>query len=346
MTTERQKWPSSVTTEFYISFEDALWSLLPRLGYKKGAVMLFPDFYCPDVLDNIRAHGYIVKTYPLEKNLGFSLEKVENAILRHKPDIFVDFAPAGIHSWISDAIFRKLPFHALLILDRVHSIIEPAPEFFPKNDRTLLINSYRKVSPFPGSHAVYSRSVRPAKRAKSFIYNLKGIVHWYYYLAFLKLAKVIRSPHLVVNMAEHRLRVHDNHIGDAITSSPLPKFFEWLPSHINVRLIKAVKAEQANQYLGSLSKHLGTHSRHIYLPYNSSDNFSEARGFPLILTEPYAKAFIRECLTHGLVVYPQLEDAVWSKKRKLILLPLGPHLKTNDIRNIAQIASKALTMVL
>jgi hypothetical protein len=343
---ERQKWPSSVNTEFYLSFEDALWSLLPRLGYKKGSILLIPEFYCPDVINNIEAHGYSVKIYPCNKDLSIDIKKTVSIIGKIKPDVFVDFAPAGVPTGIADAVYRKLPFHSLVILDRVHSLIDPSPDFFPQTDRFLLLNSYRKVSPLPGSLAVFSRNARPASRMKWTRYLVKGYLYWVSYQLNLRLSRILRITSLAMHAAERQLQCHDDHIGNAESSTPLPRLFARPTEYLAIAKVKQTKQEQASYYRGIFQGYEHRFSKNMWPMMNVDQYLTELRGYPLILKEPYATRFINECRSKGLLVIAQLEDSIWSKTQKLVLLPLGPHLSMNDVRKIATIAEKALTSVL
>jgi len=346
LTRERQKWPSSVSTEFFISFEDALWSLLPRLGYKKGAIFLVPSLYCPDVIENIENHGYRVKEYPLKKDLNADYDEINKIIQKVKPDIFVDFAPAGVPNWISDAIYRKLPFHSLVILDRVHSLIAPTVDFFPPTDRFLLLNSFRKVSPFPGSLAVFSRNVRQTGNVPFSWYNTRGLLYWLIYQVSLRISRALHLHKFAATIAEKRLKVHDDLIGDVPITRQLPIFYRWLTEHIAVDRIKESKQIHAMIYHQRFLPYFEKHNTYIWQIHRTDDYFHELRGYPIIMKEPFADVFIKECRRQGLLVVAQLKDSRWSQDQKLVLLPLGPHLNEKNIRKITYIAEKALTIAL
>jgi len=341
LTFERQKWPKDITREYYLSFEDALWDLLPRLGFKKGSKLLVPSFYCMDVINNIKEHGYKVALYPLNNDLSYSLEKVVSAIKKDKPDIFVEFAAVGIQSQLGEEIYRKLPFHSLLLLDRVHSVIGAHIDNFMFSKRHLLITSSRKVSPFFGSMAVYSRNSRRSLDTNPQKYVSSAILLWIKYLTLLKIAKLVNSSRLAVK-AELLLKKHDDLIGGATFSAPFLPFLLYLTEHWDIPKIEACKLKQASFY-HTIFDPIFSHTNRTWIAALAVENLSKLRGYPIIVKVKYAQGFSEICRSAGFLTVPQLDDCLWSRKQKLFLLPLGPHLSMREIRNIAVIAQKALT---
>ncbi len=338
---EKQVWPVTFSREYYLSFEDALWDLLPRLGYKKGATFLVPSFYCVDVINNITAHGYLVKSYEVNRDLTISLETVGNAITQYKPDIFIDFDAVGIDSGISTFISRKLPFSTLIVKDKVHTVVGASIENFPESDRHLLLTSTRKVTPFPGSLAIYTRNARNSSQRIPLKYTLKALTLWIIYIIFLKIAYIFRSKDFM-KLSEKVLKIHDDLIGDAMFSAPLSKKWLYLVDHIAVDTIKSTKERQFLLYMNAFESFLIS-NKLVWTHPNVSDNSKNLRGFPLILNINIASSVIAKLRQNGVFITSQLDDSQWSQSQKLIILPMGPHLKDRDIEKVAKITVKALT---
>ncbi|MFZ2190516.1 MAG: hypothetical protein WAV48_07125, partial [Candidatus Magasanikiibacteriota bacterium] len=244
---KKQEWPKEITREYYLSFEDALWDLLPRLGYKKGAKFLVPDFYCVDVINNIIDHGYNVSYYKLNEDLSINEDTLIVSIASERPDIFVDFKIAGIATNLPERILKKLPFYTLVITDKVHSLVGSAVDNYPVSDKHLILTSNRKVSPFPGSMAIYTRNARVSSSHLPIWYVLTAFVFWMKYLFVLKIASLFGIVKLAV-YAEKLLKIHDDLIGDAKTSSPLSRIWFSLFDRINITKIEAKKLQDYQAY--------------------------------------------------------------------------------------------------
>lgn len=341
---KRQVWPNEFVREYYLSFEDALWNLLPRLGYKRGSKILVPTFYCLDVIENMKAHGYIVDEYPIDSDFSIDESVVNSIIQEIKPDIFIDFETNGIPTHISERISRKLPFHALIVHDKVHSLISPTIENFPISEKHLILTSTRKVSPFPGSMAIYSRNARKSIAKLPLRYTIKALSLWIFYLLLLQFAYYLRSRWFAVT-AETIIKRHNDLIGDYTNSAPLPAMILSLIDRIDFAKVEASKQLQFEVYLKKF-KAIIDESSEIWLMDNAVTHQKLQRGFPIIVSATYSQKFIDNCRDSGLIITSQSDDLTWSKKQELILLPLGPHLSVKDIELIAEIALKALTNAL
>lgn len=342
LTRKKQLWPASITREVYLSFEDALWDLLPRLGYQKGSKFLVPSFYCVDVLNNIREHGYQVSEYEVSKYLHVEPSLLEKAIQKENPDIFVNFDPVGVPSGITEKQLRKLSFRTLVIQDRVHTVVGSSIEHYPESDKHLVLTSYRKVTPFPGTVAIYTRNSRKPQSKFPWKYTLKSLWLWKWYIFYLKLATLIHSVG-IANLAVKLLKRHNDLIGDSMISGPLPSFLLGLYDHIAIERIKESKVKQFSIYQDVLSHLLETKAKYLWTVRDSKYNAEKLRGYPLILRARIAEKFMQICRLNGFLTVSELDDSTWSRNQKIFYLPLGPHLKEQDVKKIAEITLKALT---
>src|SRR3989344_8457166 len=161
---------------FYHSFEDALWDLLKNKKIPRGSLFLIPDFYCGDVLENIRLHGYKFIHYPLDKNFQIKVSKFSKILKKHPPDAVVIFHACGITSrLLSDLSWIKvLDKKTLLIEDSVHRVINPS-KLKLVSDSHFIIDSLRKISPLYGSSMYGTKkgmSFEPAKFNGASVYFL------------------------------------------------------------------------------------------------------------------------------------------------------------------------------
>lgn len=91
--------PSGIDSYYYHSFEDALWDLLQhKFNPGKKLTILVPDFYCSDVLDNLKLHGYKYIYYSLDKNFQITSSQFRKYLWLYKPDAVIIFHPCGLTS--------------------------------------------------------------------------------------------------------------------------------------------------------------------------------------------------------------------------------------------------------
>lgn len=337
---EKQRWPTQLQREYFLSFEDALWDLLPRFGYRKGATIALPDFYCQDVVDNIHAHGYKTVIYPIHNDLSVDIADIKLCISKELPDIFVLLDIAGISMIKPNLILPLLSKETLFISDMVHNLPKYSDEFSPLANNHLIITSLRKVSPYFGSMAIYKKNVSKEKRVLPFRYTAYAIVVWLKYLFLLRKAVRYNEPLLVIK-AEKLLQKHDNHIGDELRGAMLPSFMLKFIDRIPVSYIEAIKKKQVTIY----AEHLDNRQRNsLYSIPQYGGSAGKLRGFPLLIDPKKVNAVISACRSQGLFVFDHLDSLSKKSRSKLVLLPLGPHLSNFDIETIAKITQKALTL--
>ena len=138
---------------YYWSWEDGLWDLLRGKHIEKGSTILVPDFYCSDVINNIRAHGYVVVLYRLNKYFQVKRQTLLNSVRRYHPSVVILFHACGIKNLITakKSLMNTLSKNIVVIEDSVHQLITPSL-IKPLNENHFVMDSLRKVSPFYGSY--------------------------------------------------------------------------------------------------------------------------------------------------------------------------------------------------
>ena len=334
---EKQYWPTTCTREYYISFEDALWDLLPRYGVQKGSTLLLPDFYCSDVLDNIRAHGYKVVLYRLDEQLLPDMQSFSTLVAEYKPSVVIDFFIAGMPSERSKELQRLLETETLYIYDFVHVLVSPTVTELLTRPNTLILTSTRKVSPYFGSLAMYKDNILASANKIPLGYTTVAILKWFVYLTLLRIS-LITSLSFFASLADSVLDSHDNQIGDAVSAAPLPKFFLTLHDYLNPENVKRLRLKQYEIYMKELqkcSKASLIDRAMIYAP--------ELRGFPILIDNKLREKFLDECKKLGYFAWTMFEDSGWKSDKNLVLLPMGGDFTLKDIQNISRIVLKALT---
>lgn len=113
---KRYRVPDAIQREYFVSFEDALWKLLPTYGITHGSTILVPDFYCMDVVNNIQSHGYTVRFYALDDHFQ-NIDPFPKLIKKTDPAAVIIFHACGIRNKKADTWIRENADGNLLIIE-------------------------------------------------------------------------------------------------------------------------------------------------------------------------------------------------------------------------------------
>ena len=330
LTTVGLKVPSRLKRLFYLSWEDALWDLLPQLEIKRGDTILLPNFYCQDVINNIKTHGYKVALYPLDDNFQVSETKLLSIYNKIIPSIVILFHACGITSSISQnqVILKHILTKSVLIEDSVHRVIDSS-KIKLLQGRHLVIDSLRKNIPLPGSFVYFSsdsKMVLAIPHTNSVSYSLKVMI--YYGLYRIVLATGV-SLHLksVIKFAHHTiLGLHDELVGDSITGNSGSPWISWIHKYINISKVRSHKINQVLAYQKLLQPIIANPK--IKIPNINRRDFGELHAFPVIVLTPLSDKI--ESALLPINVWAKFTDSQWSKGRKAFFLPLGFHITLYD----------------
>jgi hypothetical protein len=319
---------------FYLSFEDALWDFLSH-KVKPGAVLLFGDFFCVDVWDNCRAHGYNVETYSVEDNLQTKADNLYTALERYKPDAVFIFHPLGIpNQLLNTELFNN--YNGFVIEDSVHRIVEPTKIQLLSN-RHIIIDSTRKLTPLPGSQIWAQKGVLdyPQQIPTSITEKdtKKALTFWNEFQTLIKSQNFEN-----VTYAYQLLNSGDNLIGDSIVPVRLSEDFLIKRQYINLEVIKHTKIDQCNLYQNLLSTILKDDRFVIpwQLPTQKDEIFNgeELAFYPIIFKSDYAFLLKEYLLNNKIQTFVEFSDSPWAINKNVICLPVGPHVTTQQVTNI------------
>lgn len=326
--TRRTVKPSRVNVAFYLSWEDALWHLLSISNVPQGSAVLVPSFFCNDVVMNMESHGLTAHAYPVDENLQPDVEQFRSYLRSFNPQVVVIFHPVGITNRLMKDITQwidYLPPQALLIEDSVHKVVDPARVVLT-SERHYIIDSWRKVAPLQGA-ACYSRLSLPRLSywpcLVTLPYRFSTFYHWIrmlWYIAVGQNGQATRAMNRGYDL-----------IGDSLVPSPTLSIMVWLWKHLDREKIYSSKNRQVLIY----RKYLRLDPSLYVVRFDESD-FMELRGYPVVVKNQAVEAFSRFVREHNLNLRFELEGCTWTESRKIIYLPLGPHLSDDEIRNICR----------
>ena len=329
---KKNKLAENVKRLFYLSWEDAFWDILLKKKVPKGSYVLLPDFFCGDVESNIRLHGCKPVYYKINTNLTADKKSFKSKIERVKPSVIVIFHPVGIKSNLMDDLkwLKKITGSSILIEDSVHRIVDPEEIKIFKKDH-FIIDSLRKVVPLQGSN-IYGRvedldfSAPPFYQ--SFFYSIRVNLLW----ALMVLGWSLRFGRI----AERLMLRGYSLIGDSMLPARGPFPANFLSSRINTGEIRDIRKHQAIYYEKELGK---------FLPVKislSGEDRASLRAYPVILDKEYAGWILKFLRTNDLLVRFELNDSGWSRKQKIIYLPLGIQMTEKEQGTVCGLVKSAL----
>lgn len=333
--------PVNLRRLFYLSWEDALWDILVKKNVDSGSTILVPEFFCGDVEQNMRDHGYKVAYYPVSAQLTTTDKQLTSAITKHQPAVVVILHAVGITNalWQNLAWTSKLKPETIVIEDSVHRIVDPA-RIKLRSPNHLVIDSLRKVVPLQGCQ-VYGTAqalpFAPPPLWQSAVYAAQVTLWWLVMDGLWSMTQLVAGTRLAVQLArvsESAMLAGYDVIGDQPLSAAGWPVFSFLSRHINTPRIEHAKQKQVELYeslLQNFPQEIGS-----ALPYEPDDR-GLLRHWPLRLELATAPQFLARLREQGLMVRFELNDSVWSRSHKIIYLPLGLHLAPSHIEHICQL---------
>jgi len=328
-------------TLFYISWKAAFRDLILAKKIKSSSVVLLPEFYCTNTAARMNNLGLRIKWYPCDKNFQTDPAYFKKCIKKYNPAIIVIFNPLGI----TNSLFKQkkmwihaLQYNSLLIEDCANRIINPKNiKLIAKNH--VLIDSLRKVSPLYGARLFGSSSVLNYKQNPSlysFLYGAVVLLLSIIFQLMLGLVSTLKnlSISLLLNRIAERIMVHIYTLQPPINQSiPGLSILKYLSCYLKYGEIEKTKTSQMDKYEEQLKKIWK--SKLFFKIKIEKKDYRFLRGYPVGVTISHSKE-IREYLRkNGLLVAYELNECLWSKKHKVFLLPLGPHINDGDISYVS-----------
>lgn len=324
---KKKNLPSRYESLFFQSWEDGFW-YLSDTGVLRRGVILIPSFYCIDVVENMKSHGFVPVFYPLDDVFQPDTGVLNRLIHEHAPACVVIYHAGGIQSNLlkSRTWRRHLPKGTVIVHDHAHTLIPPDQVALP-TAQDIAINSLRKNVPLPGSYIYMHRRTLPLPRPA---------IHNPLYVAHARAAYILLRLFLVIGHRLHSTRLvraglykvlphHENLIGDSPRGNCGPRFSQIVSAYIDYSKISSIKKKQAEVYRRGIRKIMKRRSGMSTPAYAASDTL---HAFALVVRDPLADSI--ETALDALGLWPKFPDCPWSQDRKVFYLPLGPHITRRD----------------
>ena len=125
-------------------------------------------------------------------------------------------------------------------------------------------------------------------------------------------------------------------IGDSNLPSRGSVLFDFMQKFIDPDKIASIKSKQVRYYEQNLSN---LNPSIFSVPHYNSYERGFLLAYPLILDIQQADKVLEQIHEKGLMLRLELNDSVWSRKYKIIYLPLGPHLSHSNLYRVIEIIS-------
>ncbi len=342
--------PDHVRQSYFLSFEDALWELLTTRGVPNDSVILVPDFYCLDVVGNIRAHGYRVEYYPMNDQLRTVPAVINQYIRKHKARVLIVFHACGITNMrVTKEFLDRYP-HLIVIEDAVQRLVNPEGVRL-LSPRHYLIDSLRKVSPIPGSMVYRHVSSPPITKGSpqmGWKYILRTMGYYVHFHVLNACGTILGNARLIIYAHERVLLAHDDIIGNSTRGYGGNPLFRMIHGHFDFETIQRLKVQQITQYVQRARAFIARNPMFYEIHMPRPDR-PFAHVFPLGLKHPRLVLMMQYLEhtfhTNGIPVWFKFTDAPWSRKQAVLFLPLGHHVNSRDVRRIFEVLEAAMKAV-
>jgi len=340
--------PTGIHRHYYLSWEDALWDLLIQKNIPKGSTVLIPDFYCMDVVENIKNHGYSPVFYPLNDHFQIDPTSFAQMVQQKKPKIIIIFHACGITSALVHDIswLSSIDNSAIILEDCVHRLLDPTKVKLIHTNHVVM-DSLRKDSPLPGSFIYGSDNFLSYQPKTNSIFSRYYLQSTFYFILFrmVFVCSVLGSVSSMAKFAhEVLLKRHDDIIGDSLLSHRGLPFISLIHRFINFQKVKDKKIEQVNFYSRLLSENTLRHpdpakageGSPFYSPSIPQSDYQHLHVYPLGIRGELPENLLSNLHKKGIIVWNKFPDSPWSRYRQILFLPLGFHISKRDIEFIAK----------
>lgn len=325
---------------FFLSFEDALWSIVSSLDLN-GKTVLYPSFFCMDVVNRLDMRGAICIPYKVTRDLLPDTESLFKEMAQYSPSIVILYHPLGLRlaeSLISEVIDRGK--REAIVIEDCADLFISTDEIELKSDNHVIIDSLRKVTPIQGARVFCSNK-----------FNLKGsnISHYsllalLYYLTYrlLHLVGVALNSRKILDLCWSVFNKHSDLIG--ASSSPNLGFLwdKYLANYVASDLIRKSKSEVCSIYVEEVNKRVALTPFCIRLPEVSFDSL---RFFPLVFQKGVGDK-ISSLLERQLIfVDTHFNDSPHCEQLDYLLLPLWHTMTKDDVAFILDRVEEAVKQV-
>ena len=233
------------------------------------------------------------------------------------------FHAVGIQNSLLSTI-KQWNNKTIIIEDSVHRLINPREVKLLGNNH-FIIDSWRKVIPLQGSALYTTKSFKASKQSnfyKTLPYQIYVIFLWF-------LMELFSLFNLDLTAQKLMQRGYDT-IGDNLISAPLFPLFSFLHKYIDYQKVRTTKYTNMRLYDNYFKVHKLDKKVFFDVEFTEKD-WIQMRGYPIGLQLKFADHILKKLRNKGFLARFELNDSPWSKKQKIMYLPINPEINVEDV---------------
>lgn len=343
-TRSREQTPS---VTFFLSFEDALWTLCRHLGLGRGRRFLVPSLYCMEVVDALRQRGFSVEHYALDADLQADVGEIERRVAACPSALVIVYHPFGMLS----NLCRATAWEALLgpeggiIEDCAHRLLLGSHEC-RVGARRFVLDSLRKVTSLQGSrllstpqHAAGLQRCVGRRTAA----GLATIARYRLWRTVLFAADRLGSDRLW-RRAEVQFEGYNERIGTLEPPQLGPLLDRAAVPWLSPATVAQHKEALARVYREALVP-LAARWPFVQQIAVAEEELGRLKSYPVAVDRHRVSPLLgvlEERRVHLDAVFP---DSPHCATRHILALPLGPHMNAADAARLVDVLGQACALV-
>lgn len=312
---------------FFLSFEDALTSIMQTRAFSPNDTFLYPDFFCMDVVNLLERAGLRGIPYQLTDTLDVDDEDFKGKVTRKNPALIFIYHPLGKQSALMNdsSWITTLNERCIIIEDCADTLLSgQKPNFIHTNH--IIIDSTRKLTPFQGARVYHSERCEVGE-PKSLSFSLTAMYQLVNLLNFITYLFPLRR---LLEWKWALFGAHSNATGRSFTPLCGNTIERIMLRSFNVNRIKSARALHVKLYYELLTD--AARRRDITLMTVRQEEYGELRFFPLICKKGVGTKIADALEAYGIYVDTHFDDSPFCEIRDCLLLPLWPTLSEDTIR--------------
>lgn len=324
---------------FYLSFEDALWALFAARKIEPGSSVLLPAFFCTEVMQNLRKHGFEVRTYRLDARLRCDRAALDAELEKH-PDVLILFRALGLDCPAPIELSERVSGVKLIVEDCAHALIDPA-QVRIEDSRHAMIDCLRKVTPLQGSHLYVREGPKGAlgysRRSWGYRFRAMGL---YLLWRLVFLCARLTSSAEIWSASERLFERFNSTIGTG-SGAPGTRLEEYLFRCIDLDLIKERRVAIGRIYRNGIERTCGSGGLLIDLDL-AQEELCKLKFYPLRSSRATWERLKPRLESRGIFLDLMYDDSPQCGDEVYVMLPLAPDLTAFRAEALVRALGEAL----
>jgi hypothetical protein len=313
--------------KFFLSFEDALWAVLKAHSFIEKKALI-PNFFCSDVTNRIKEHGFKILNYKFDSNLKVDINSIKDIINSNRIDLFILYYPLGMtKNAPNPQEIRNIVGHNTIIIEDLADCLVEAPPYGIIDSRHYCIDSLRKLLPIQGSR-IWGENLANISYEFDNLYRYKSLILWFLTRLLGTISNLTKST-FIDNLRWNTFGYHSDLIGKSENGNAGFEIDRFILNIIDINAYKNIRGKIINDYIDQFSQ-CNFKSETNLVPIQS-DDINNVR-FPILRAK---KGELQTLVNHldslGISCDIHFEDSPLSQEYDFMLMPADFNYNTKQI---------------